>query len=41
MRLVFWCDEGDERWGSLRVQSSSFGEKDIGSLLEDIGVTGA
>ena len=40
MRLVFWCDEGDERWGSLRVQSSSFGE-DIGSLLEDIGVTGA
>ena len=39
MRLVFWYDEGDERWGSLKVWS--FSEKDIQSLLEDSGVTGA
>lgn len=41
MRLVFRYDESDERWGSLKVWSSSFSEKDIQSLLEDSGVTGA
>ena len=41
MRLVFWYDEGDERWGSHKVWSSSFSEKYILSLLEDSRVTGA
>lgn len=31
VRLVFWCDKGDERrWDSLRVQSPSFRRKGLG-----------
>lgn len=41
MRLVFWCDKGDERrWDSLRAQSSSFGRKGLGPLEDMVDESG-